>query len=149
MILNASWSMVHDCVYIIWLRTLTIVAATSENVPSNMCDRRWFRSTCACAQSDQNLLWHILDSQGCKVYSCGQQRLIRLRESAVWFESSLGTYTKVCFLTLRLIINLSLALPKHAYSNILKILPPKNENFQIKNSNIFHISAQNIDCGYW
>ena len=25
----------------------------------------------------------------------------------------------------------------------------KNENFQIKNSNIFHISAQDIDCGYW
>ena len=24
----------------------------------------------------------------------------------------------------------------------------KNENFQIKNSNIFLISAQNIDCGY-
>ena len=39
-------------------------------------------------------------------------------------------------------------LPKHAYSNILKILPPKNENIQIKNSDIFHISAQNIDCGY-
>ena len=37
---------------------------------------------------------------------------------------------------------------KHAYSTILKILPPKNENFQIKNSDIFHISAQNIDCGY-
>ena len=37
---------------------------------------------------------------------------------------------------------------KHVYSNILKILPPKNENFQIKNSDIFHISAQNIDCGY-
>ena len=27
-------------------------------------------------------------------------------------------------------------------------LPPKNEKFQIKNSDIFHISAQNIDCGY-
>ena len=40
------------------------------------------------------------------------------------------------------------ALRKHAYSNILKILPPKNENFQMKNSDIFHISAQNIDCGY-
>ena len=40
------------------------------------------------------------------------------------------------------------SLRKHAYSNILKILPPKNENFQIKNSDIFHISAQNIDCGY-
>ena len=24
----------------------------------------------------------------------------------------------------------------------------RNENFQIKNSDIFHISAQNIDCGY-
>ena len=24
----------------------------------------------------------------------------------------------------------------------------KNENFQIKNSDVFHISAQNIDCGY-
>ena len=36
---------------------------------------------------------------------------------------------------------------KHAYSNILKILQPKKENFWIKNSNIFHISAQNIDCG--
>ena len=29
-----------------------------------------------------------------------------------------------------------------------KILSPKTENFQIKNSDIFHISAQNIDCGY-
>ena len=31
---------------------------------------------------------------------------------------------------------------------MLKILPPKNENFQIKNSDIFHISDQNTDCGY-
>ena len=31
---------------------------------------------------------------------------------------------------------------------MLKISPPKNENFQIKDSDIFHISAQNIDCGY-
>ena len=28
------------------------------------------------------------------------------------------------------------------------MVSPKNENFQIKNSNIFYISAQNIDCGY-
>ena len=42
-----------------------------------------------------------------------------------------------------------MSLRKHAYSNILKILPPKNENFLIKKkSDIFHISAQNIDCGY-
>ena len=31
---------------------------------------------------------------------------------------------------------------------ILKVLLPKTENFQLKNSDIFHISAQNIDCGY-
>ena len=29
------------------------------------------------------------------------------------------------------------------FINILKILPPKNENFQKKKSDIFHISAQN------
>ena len=40
------------------------------------------------------------------------------------------------------------SLRKRAYSNLLKILQPKNENFQIKNSDIFHIFAQNIDCGY-
>ena len=40
------------------------------------------------------------------------------------------------------------SLRKHAYSNILKILPPKNENFQIKKSDIFLITAQNIDCEY-
>ena len=40
-------------------------------------------------------------------------------------------------------------LRKHAYSNIWKIsIKKKTENFQIKSSDIFHISAQNIDCGY-
>ena len=33
--------------------------------------------------------------------------------------------------------DLSISLPKIVYSNILKILPPKHENFQIKNSDIF------------
>ena len=37
---------------------------------------------------------------------------------------------------------------KHAYSYILKILPAKNENFQIKFLIVFQISAQNIDCWY-
>ena len=40
------------------------------------------------------------------------------------------------------------SLRKHAYSNILKISPPKTKIFQIKNSDIFHISAQNIYCEY-
>ena len=39
-------------------------------------------------------------------------------------------------------------LQKHAFSNILKVLQPQKENFQIKNYDIFHISAQNIDCEY-
>ena len=42
----------------------------------------------------------------------------------------------------------TLTLRKHAHSNILRILPPKDENFQIRNSDSFHISAQNIDCEY-
>ena len=29
-----------------------------------------------------------------------------------------------------------------------EILPPKNENFQIKNSDIFRIYVQNTDCWY-
>ena len=36
---------------------------------------------------------------------------------------------------------------KHAYFNILKISPPKTK-FSDRNSDIFHISAQNIECGY-
>ena len=44
--------------------------------------------------------------------------------------------------------DLTKPLRKHSYSNKLKILPPKNENFQIKIFYIFLISAQNIDCGY-
>ena len=39
-------------------------------------------------------------------------------------------------------------LRKHAYSNILKILPQKKWNISDKNSDIFHISVQNIDCRY-
>ena len=45
------------------------------------------------------------------------------------------------------IINLTLR--KHAYSNIWKISPPKAEKNSDKKTLIFfHISAQNIDCGY-
>ena len=56
----------------------------------------------------------------------------------------LMTLLVLCMCTSHMIFTLQ----KHAYSNILKMLPPKNENFPIKNSDIFHISAQNIDCGY-
>ena len=36
-------------------------------------------------------------------------------------------------------------LRKDAYSNIWKTLPKKTENFRMKSSDIFHISAQKID----
>ena len=44
--------------------------------------------------------------------------------------------------------NLYFTLRKDACSNILKILSPKNEHFQIKSADSFHISAQNLDCVY-
>ena len=58
----------------------------------------------------------------------------------------MGTKLDVkCFLTSAVWL---LSLRKHAYSNIWKISSQKTENFQMKNSDIFPISAQNIDCGY-
>ena len=45
-------------------------------------------------------------------------------------------------------LNPTFTLRKHAYLNTMQISPPKTETFQIKNSNIFLSSAQNIDCGY-
>ena len=45
-------------------------------------------------------------------------------------------------------VSLEKTLRKHTYSNTLKIYHQKMAIFQIKNSDIFHISAQNIDCGY-
>ena len=56
----------------------------------------------------------------------------------VKYDNELGGSFFNCIFTLR----------KHTYSNILKIPPPKTKSFQRKNSDIFHISAQNMDCGY-
>ena len=45
-------------------------------------------------------------------------------------------------------INPKSTLRKQAYSNILKIKTPKQWKISDKNSDILHISAQNIGCGY-
>ena len=37
---------------------------------------------------------------------------------------------------------------KHAYSNMFTMSPPKNSRFSDRNSDIFHIPAQNINCWY-
>ena len=42
----------------------------------------------------------------------------------------------------------TLSLLKHAYSNKIENFTTKNWKFSDKNSDIFHISAQNIDYGY-
>ena len=59
-----------------------------------------------------------------------------------------GPYNPAYKLESPLGVNVLNILRKNTYSNIQKISPPKPEKFQIKNSDIFHISAQNIDCGY-
>ena len=67
-------------------------AARSENVPPDKCFDRRFISACAYAQSDQNLHWALLDSQGCKVSSCETDQLCHW--CAGWFESSLGAHDR-------------------------------------------------------
>ena len=71
----------------------------------------------------------------------GLSKQCRLRSDAgkcgVWSGSTLfATYPAIFITKTRL------------FKFILKISPPKTENLQIKNSDIFHISAENIDCGY-
>ena len=81
-----------------------------------MCTMRGLRSACASAKSDQSLHRHSIGIQGSTAPLDRQQTLISPRGD--------------------------LTLQKQAYSNILKSLPPKNENFQMKNSGCFLISAQ-------
>ena len=62
-------------------------------------------------------------------------------------QNKLGLHITI-FLLLHENMRYGYSLEKHAYSNILKILQPKNEHFQIKVLIFFIFSAQNRDCGY-
>ena len=64
-------------------------------------------------------------------------------------SSALILVEKAPYLELLSIYLLSHITKTCLYSNILKILHQKNKTFPIKISDIIHISAQNIDCGYW
>ena len=68
---------------------------------------------------------------------CIYQKMWVATDQMMWWYS-LTWVCPVCVYPLR----------KHAYSNILKISPPKTASFQIQDSDFFYISAQNIDCGY-
>ena len=49
---------------------------------------------------------------------------------------------------LALMIDITLHYENMPFQIYWKFYNQKKENFQIKISDIFHISAQNIDCGY-
>ena len=64
---------------------------------------------------------------------------LNICNTAVWMASSVGPDQSMTAPSSDLCLH---SLRKHAYSNILKILPPKKLKFSDKNSDIFHISAQ-------
>ena len=72
---------------------------------------------------------------------------------ASWSEPLLSEYSSTTPCRFAQTIILTSCLFDTHYENLpiqifWKINHRKIENFQTKNSNIFHISAQNIDCGY-
>ena len=74
------------------------------------------------------------------------QRKSHLKLSTFFSIQMYGAHTNVYRSKLDLAVKML-----HYESTPIQIywnFPPKNENFQIKNSDIFHISAHNIDCGY-
>ena len=87
-----------------------------------------------------------LDPDRCCILHC----LLECLCLNIWDEYGVAIYVNLCVNQKQTIYHefMKTTLRKHAYSNIKKISPPKMENFQVKNSDIFHISAQNIDCGY-
>ena len=58
------------------------------------------------------------------------------------FSFFFGVTDRMCFV---IVVLPGHSLRKHAYSKVLRILPPYIENFQMNNSGSFHISAQNKD----
>ena len=86
-------------IYLLWL--LYIWASTPENVPSDMCAQRRFRSACAFAQSDQNLpSAHFGLPRMQSFFMRTTMTLISPHRCAGWFECVLRTCQKVRFLTL-------------------------------------------------
>ena len=57
-------------------------------------------------------------------------------------------YAEAIILIAKMVVLSATISRKHTYSNIQKISPPKTEKYSDKNSDIFYISAQNIDFGY-
>ena len=70
-------------------------------------------------------------------------------QSGIATTADLSGISQVTLYLSHCVRNRTVSLRKHAYSNILKILqPPKKGKIGIHFFDIFHISSQNIDCGY-
>ena len=63
----------------------------------------------------------------------------------VFYRNIYGTFFPV---HVHLTIGCCISLRKHAYSKYIENLTTKKGKFSEKNSYLFHISDQNIDCGY-
>ena len=96
-----------------------------SKMKSSVVNKFWFKTTVSIAIYSDPILGVLLSYIGMQVSS--NSSYILCRWALLWQNA---------------------ALRKHAYSNIKKISHPKTENFEIKNSDICHIFAQNIDCGY-
>ena len=105
--------------------------------PSGTNSKQRHGLACPSVQSDQGLHCPLIESLDTTECMNGEQR-------PRWYFAHVQDDLNLHFAPLKVLFPLR----KHAYSNILKILPPKNVTFQIKKSDIFHISAQNKDCGY-
>ena len=92
----------------------------------------------------------LLLSEGIKFikHYLGQRKLITLYSHPDFWTNGMGGWILFFIFHSWAIQCRGKSLRKHAYSNILKILPAKNKKNQIKNSGIFNIAAKNIDCEY-
>ena len=93
----------------------------------------------------QSFSYTVLHFRCCSGSCGGRRTYLRTSPCCRLYFSSFRIIESI-LVTLK--IKHRLTLRKHAYSNIQKNSPTKTENFQIQNSDIFYISAQNIDCGY-
>ena len=87
----------------------------------------------------QFLTWGVLDSPGRKVSTCGQQNRWFCADTHADLSRRGGAYVR------RYVFHF---ITKTSLFKYTENFTTKNENFQIKNSDMFLVSAQNIDCGY-
>ena len=69
-------------------------------------------------------------------------------ETPIFLSVVCSLFSKAIFFTFIILINIIRITKTCLFKYIENFTSKKLKNIQIKNSDIFHISAQNIDCGY-